>query len=390
MNTVKAFTFLTATILTFAGFGCATASKGGKASPPPALERLDAAKATADAEKKLNWFDARLLGIEGQGWTDVESPYDRLPSRAKGVVRDPVWSLSKDSAGLCVRFVTDSPNVWVRWKLNSANLAMDHMPATGVSGVDLYARDGAAWKWVGIGRTKGSDLNQEAQVVNTAPAGQHEFVLYLPLYNGVESAAIGVNADAFLAKAAARPAAKSKPVVVYGTSITQGGCASRPGMVYTSILSRRMGYPFINLGFSGNGPMEAELVTFMTEIDAAAYVLDCLPNMNTANVKERVEPAVKILREKRPDTPIIFVEDITRSGVWFYAERQTTLDEKNAALRAAYDKLVAHGVKGLYYVQGEKLLGDTTESTVDGTHPTDVGFISYADAVEPVLRRALW
>ncbi|MBX7259724.1 MAG: hypothetical protein K1Y02_25435, partial [Candidatus Hydrogenedentes bacterium] len=141
--------------------------------------------------------------------------------------------------------------------------------------------------------------------------------------------------------------------------------------------------------FSGNGPMEAELVTFIREIDAAAYVLDCLPNMNTQQVKERVEPAVKILREKRPGVPIIFVEDITRSNVWFYPERQKALAEKNGALRAGYDRLVAQGVKNLYYVKGDKLLGDTTESTVDGTHPTDVGFISYADAIEPVLRKAL-
>lgn len=344
------------------------------------------------------WVDARELTVEGKGWEDTASFYDRLPARAQGVVRDPVWDLSHHSAGLCVRFVTDAPSIAVRWTLISDNLAMTHMPATGVSGVDLYARtltvDEAAtlgpgqWRWLGIGQPQRGGTN-EAVLASGLPAVRREYLLYLPLYNGVQAVAIGVPASAALEPGLPRPADRAKPVVVWGTSIVQGGCASRPGMAYPAILGRYLDRPMINLGFSGNGQLEIEVARLLAELDAAAYVLDCLPNLGPEAVAQRTGPVVETLRAAHPDTPIILVENITYQGSWIYPEADRGHTAKNVALRQVYTQLQAAGVPHLYYVSGDSLLGEDMEGTVDGTHATDLGFLRMAQALEPVIRQCL-
>ena len=351
------------------------------------IERLDPNFAAKDTSGEWLWYDAQKLTVEGRGWTDTDRFYDRLPARAKGAVPDPVWSLSRHSAGICVCFVTDAPKVSARWKVLNDSLAMPHMPATGVSGLDLYVNDNGVWRWVGNGRPSGQ--RTEAVLAQGIPAGAHEYLLYLPLYNGTESLEIGVVPTAALSKAPARPAGKDKPVIFYGTSITQGGCASRPGMAHTAILGRRLDCPVINLGFSGNGKLDAELGKLLAEVDAAAYVLDCAPNMPPEMITERTEPFVTALRAARPDTPIVLVENIAYQAGAFLPAAKASYADKNAALRAAYERLTEKGIQGLTYVTGETLLGSDGEATVDGTHPTDLGFQRIADALEPALRKAL-
>jgi len=347
------------------------------------LEKIGPESATKDPDGQKLWYDARGLTLEGKGWGDTEKPFSRLPAKAHGVVRDPVWNLGAHSAGICVRFVTDSDQISARWKLTSDTLAMVHMPATGVSGLDLYVRDGAQWRWIGVGQPKENPA--DAVLAQGIPKGAHEFMVYFPLYNGTESLEIGLPASATLAKAAVRP----KPMVFYGTSIVHGGCASRPGMAYPAILGRRLDRSVINLGFSGNGPLDAEVGVLLAELDASAYVLDCAPNMSPVLVTERTEPFVKALRKARPNTPIILVENIQyQAGAFLPGPRQSYVD-KNNALRAAYERLKAEGVTGLHYVPCDALLGDDGEATVDGTHPNDLGFMRMADALEPALRSAL-
>ncbi len=352
-----------------------------------AVETLDPNFAARDASGEWLWYDARGLTVEGKGWTDTARFYDRLPARAEGVVPGPVWALSRHSAGLCVRFVTDSPKISARWTVLNERLDMPHMPATGVSGLDLYVQDKGVWRWIANGRPGGQ--HTESLLADNIPDGRHEFMVYLPLYNGLESLEIGVAPSATLAKGPARPVGKDKPLLFYGTSITHGGCASRTGMAYPSILGRRLDMPIINLGFSGNGRMEPELGVLLAEVDAAAYVLDCLPNMTSEQVAERVAPFVVALRAARPDTPILLVENIAYQAGAFLPARKECYRVKNTALREAYERLLAQGLPALHYIYGETLLGDDGEATVDGTHPTDLGFQRMADAMEPVLRSAL-
>ena len=334
----------------------------------------------------IRWTDIRELQIEGQGWADRKDPFDRLPASAEALVRAPVWALSQDSSGLLVRFTTGAPTIRARWTLRSARLAMPHMPATGVSGLDLYVKLGATWHWVANGRPE--KTTNEQTLLKDWPGGSREYALYLPLYNGVTSVEIGVPPGAALERAAARPA-NVRPVVFYGSSILQGGCASRPGMAYPSIIGRWLNWPIINLGFSGNGKSEPEMAKLLAELDPAVYVYDSLPNLSVQEARERIEPFLRVLRQAHPKTPIVLVENAIYTDTLFSKERLSLITDKNHILRAVYDKLRKEGDRNFHYVPAEKLYGSDGEATVDGTHATDVGFLRMADVIAPVLRPIL-
>jgi hypothetical protein len=330
-------------------------------------ERIDPLKGIADPcnDKEL-WYDGSLLLLEGKGWENTESYYDRLPASAKDKVPKPVWELSHHSAGMCLRFVTEAKSIKVRWTVRNANLAMPHMPATGVSGIDLYMRaDNSQWTFVQNGRP--TTKSNEASFRVTP---DRECLLYLPLYNGLESLKIGVPKDKGLLKPTESPGGRNKPIVIYGTSITQGGCASRPGMAFTAIIGRQLDVPVINLGFSGSGKMEPQMADLLAELDPAVYVLDCLWNMRPADVSERVGPFVKKLRSVRPNTPILLVEDCSVSN--------TTPTEKGTICRRIYEDLKAEGITGLHFLPNRDMLGTDGDGTVDGCHPNDVGMLRQA------------
>ncbi len=339
----------------------------------------------------IEWTDIRQLGVEGQGWRDTKAPFDRLPARAEGKVRDAVWSLSRHSAGMHVRFITDATNIHARWAVTSSNLAMPHMAATGVSGLDLYVKtEKGDWRWLAVGKPDKQTNN--AALVSNLPPGRREYLLYLPLYNGARFVEVGVPSGATLQKAGLWGDAPRKPILFYGTSILHGACASRPGMVHSAILGRRFQFPHLNLGFSGNGRMEPELADLLAELDPSVYVLDCLPNMDAKEVTERVEPFVRRLRAAHPTTPIVLVEDRSYADSFLVASKREHNDSSRAALKAAFDRLRQSGVKELHYLKGANLLGDDGEGTVDSSHPNDLGFMRQADAhaavLGPLLKKA--
>jgi hypothetical protein len=251
----------------------------------------------------------------------------------------------------------------------------------------LYVRTEGRWRWLANGRPTGA--TNEVVLVSGLPTGSREYLLYLPLYNGVSSLEIGIPSDTELTKPDPRPDGRDRPILFYGTSITQGGCASRPGMVHSAILGRRFDWSVINLGFSGNGRMEPELAALLAELDPAVYVLDCLPNMSPQEVTERVEPFVQTLRTARPETPIVLVEDRVYADAHLLSGKRRRNEESHAALRGAYERLLTAGVPGLHYLPGKRLLGDDDEGTVDSSHPTDLGFMRQADAFAEVLKLLL-
>lgn len=350
-----------------------------------APERLDPNFAVTQPGSDLLWYDALPLGLRGQGWRDgLGQPFARLPARAQQTVRPEVWNLAQHSAGLEIRFASDAREISARWTVRNPGLAMDHMPATGVSGLDLYVEHEGAWRWLGIGRPTQSPTNQVRLIGDIPAQGLRPFRLYLPLYNGLESLQLGVPQGAILAPAAAE---RMRPVVVYGTSIVQGGCASRPGMAYPAILGRQLGVPMINLGFSGNGRAEPEVASLVAELDASVFVLDPLPNLSAELVQERIPPFVAALRARHPRTPIVLVGNIT------YLQRVlhpagSGPGDKNAVLRPIAERLMAADPL-IFHVPGESLYGDDNEATVDGVHATDLGFTRMAAAIRPVLERAL-
>jgi hypothetical protein len=205
------------------------------------------------------------------------------------------------------------------------------------------------------------------------------------LYNGVEFLKIGVGGKVVFDRLPPR----DKPLVFYGTSITHGACASRPGMVHTAILGRRLDMPVVNLGFSGNGRMDLAVGEYLARLEASVYVIDCLPNMQPADVTAKCLPLVKLLKAARPQTPVVLVEDRRFTNDWITPLKHQFHSENHAALRAAYEQLLGQGIHGLFYIPGDHLYGDDTEGATDASHANDLGFMRQADIFEPVLREAL-
>jgi hypothetical protein len=341
--------------------------------------------AVAGRAREIAWHDVRDWGVEGKGWDDTVRYFDRLPGKAEGVVRQPVWDLSRHSSGMCVRFATDATTIRVRYSLLLERLAMSHMPATGVSGLDLYAEDAMGrQRWVAVVRPDSQEM--DVAIAQDLRPGLRRYSLYLPLFNGVESLELGVDEEAVFEPIAPRT---ERPMVFYGTSILHGACASRPGMAFPAILSRRLDRPFLNLGFSGNGRMEAEVGALLAELDPCVFAVDCLPNMNADMVAERAIPLVRQLREAHPDTPILLVEDRSFTNAPFFPTRVERHRTNREALKGAHRSLLDSGYEDLYYLDGEDLLGSDAEGSTDGSHPNDLGMMRYADAYEPALRRVL-
>lgn len=336
---------------------------------------------------EIVWHDATNWGVEGRAWVDEERLryFDRFPASAQESLREKVWNLSRSATGMVIQFESDASELWIRYEVRDESLAMPHFPASGVSGLDLYARDeNGKWRWVQA--TKPKSKSTELKWVDGLAPGKRDYAVYLPLRNPLEKIEIGVPKDSSFAGISPRPV---RPIVFYGTSINHGTAASRPGMLHTAILGRHFDRPVVNLGFSGNGKMETEVGVFLQRLEAAVFVIDCLPNMGPETVRERCGPLVKQLRNAHPDTPIILVEDRRYANSWIRPGKDAFHNRNQAALKESYEALLKEGVEGLFYIEGDHLFGDDNEGTVDGSHPTDLGYWRQAEVFKPVLMEAL-
>nr|WP_294870845.1 SGNH/GDSL hydrolase family protein [uncultured Pedobacter sp.] len=344
-----------------------------------------------DKAKYKVWNPANdtLNVLEGQGWPKkTQDYYDRLPAKAESIVRADVWKLSKNNAGVSLRFRTNSNEIIVKYAVKG-NLQLSHMPATGVSGVDLYAKDrDGRWLWSAGAFSFGDTITYRFNNLEQANNPDREYTLYLPLYNSVRWMEIYVpNQKSFTPM----PLHQEKPIVVYGTSIAQGACATRPGLAWTSILQRKLDQPVINLGFSGNGRLEKEVVDLLTEIDAKLYVLDCLPNLISLSKEDlaaRIEASVLQLQAKRPGVPILLTEHDGYTDELISPKRKNDYDNPNITLNDAFKQLKAKGIKNIYLLSKNKI-GQDIESTVDGVHPNDIGMMNYANAYENTIKKIL-
>ena len=336
----------------------------------------------------ISYFGREHFLIEGTAIADSlkESPYDRLPISYKEKVREPVWDLSKASAGITVRFHSNSTSINLKWTVLN-DLDMPHMAATGIKGIDLYTKYNNKWRYVTTAgalvglktyqnKSIPADSINEYELIKNMSPDFREYKLFLPLYDGVTKLEIGIDNNALINKASPNPV---KPIVFYGTSITQGGCASRPGMAHTNIISRKLDVDCINYGFSGNGRMEMPIVELISDIDASFYVIECLQNMDSEQVRERVRPLVDMIRTKHPLTPIVLVENMMYTTAFLDQTIETTLIQENEALKNEFDKIIKRGTPNIFYIKDNKDFLSDNEGTVDGVHLTDLGFLRYAD-----------
>jgi len=338
---------------------------------------------TTDSLKYINATNFELIG---KGFADTESPYDRLPSSLHGKTRPGVWSLSKNCSGLAIRFCTNSTIIAAKWEV-TGDVVMNHFAPSGIKGLDLYCLKNGKWQFVNSARPSGKITT--TTIINNMPGTDLEYMMYLPLYDGLANLEIGVKSSASIVNPTVDSPRKEKPVVFYGTSITQGGCASRAGMSYPNQLSRMLNRQIINLGFSGNGQLDLEIAEAMVDIDASCFVMDCLPNVTIDQMNEKYARFLQIIRKKRPDVPILLVETILFPHMYFDQTVFSLLHKKNEVLKEIYANQKKMNDKHIYYIKAEKLIGNDFEATVDGIHLTDLGFLRIAENLYPVIRKII-
>lgn len=346
-------------------------------------------------EKGFIYFNPKEdkhFSIEGLAFFDKEKEYFRLPIDCKDKVTEAVYWLSSHPSGGQIRFQTNAKQISVKIK-NKGDYQMCHMAATGQQGVDIYYRLKGQKNYTFFNCAKFVEPTSEFEsiIFQSDEMMDKDIIINLPLYEGLEEILIGLNEEATLK--APKKRKKEGRVVIYGTSVTQGGCASRPGMSFTNILSRKLDMEFINLGFSGSGLGEPNVARLINEIsDIRLLILDYEANGGaTGDLYHNMEEFIDIFRSLHPQTPILIMSKHPFSCYIFSKEerekRQFYLNFQSEVVRKRKEK----GDDNIYFMNGNLLFGskDIYESCVDGLHPTDLGFYRIATTLYPILKKIL-
>ena len=347
------------------------------------------AAAVLSASAQVRWHSADNLPLIGKAVDDASTSkrYQRIPDSLLNKIRGGALAgLGRNSAGMALRFAAKTGRIDIRWHSPFKTL-MNHQTPTGSRGLDLYTLmpDGT-WTFVNSARPNVSNHHSEANVIANMDPVEREYLLYLPLYDGVDSLYIGLDADASMLQPSDALHA-GRPIVMYGTSILQGGCANRAGMAHSNILARRLNREVINLGFSGNGQLDLEIARVIAAIpDPALIVLDFVPNVNEHQIETLMIPFFEIIRKAHPDVPVLFVEDPQFTHSRFDKAMDSEVSTRNAMMKERYQRLAAK-YGNLHYLANDHIFGTDNEATVDGIHFTDLDFMRYADLLEPIIRR---
>ena len=351
------------------------------------ISKIDKNFAEAKVENRpVRYFDALNhpnFVITGFPWRKPGEPLLRIPRRLVGgkLVNRGVQGLARHTSGGMIRFRTNSKYVAIRAVVGRGD--MNHMPRNGSSGFDIYELIKGKWRFlrvVGPSRAALKTGEFETLLLRWTSSGMHEFLINMPLYSPVVSLKIGLSPDAKLESPS--PWKIAKPIVFYGSSITQGGCASHPGNNYTAILSRELSAPQINLGFSGSAKGEPAMAEAVAELDMAAFILDYDHNApGPEHLKKTHAAFFRIIRKAHPKLPILI---LTRGD--------NPNRKRTAVIRATYDEAVKAGDKHVYFINGADYfaaLPDPGLALTDGCHPSDFGFYLMFKTVLPVLKKAL-
>ena len=347
--------------------------------------------APVKTEDNIKWHtvDKAPFAVDGLPWfKENGGAFYRLPVRAKATLREDLWILGTMPSGGRVRFKTDSPTLRTRVQHSrgAAGLAMPHMCAVGVSGLDLYEGPPKEMTFWNIGRPGHATDQYVVTLVADLPNKMREFTIYFPTYNDMVHFEIGLAPGAKLA--APSPYRLKKTVVAYGTSITQGGCSSRPSSGWVPRMGRQLGINVVNLGFSGNGRCDPELVPLLAELDMACLIVDCVANMGLERMKTGYVPFLDAIRKRRPKLPLLLMTELRYASEHYLSSQNH--DAMNAIVVNTCRQMRRQGDQNVHLLDARKIIGfEQDHPSVDGSHLTDVGFKQMADGVAPVLKRIL-
>ena len=340
--------------------------------------------------EKLEWRspDEAPITLSGFPWYATDGVFRRLPLDSAEPLPPSVHTLAGNTAGGQLRFQTNSRRLSLDVKL-SGPANMYHMPATGQCGFDLYTGPPGNQRYHSTARCGHALEDYQVQLLAHGQSRMRNLTVNFPLYKGVRKLAIGLDPAAEVRPPP--PRALEDPVVAYGTSITQGGCASRPGMAYTNILSRRLNVDFVNLGFSGGGKGEPEVARVIASIPACSlFILDYEANSSAESMRHTLPEFIRILRAAHSLTPILVVSRIRTASETLNESARVDRGQRMAFQRDTVEGLRAAGDEQIFFFDGTDMLGeDFDECTVDGTHPTDLGFLRMARSLEPAVRRII-
>ena len=329
------------------------------------------------SETDIRFYNVQASPFEVSGVFYENGRFRRLPEAVAKTVSDGIICLHVHNAGGRVRFKTDSEYVAINAKMSEIG-RMSHFALTGTAGFDLYADNNYAGTF-----SPPYDIEDGYEsIIHFTSEQMREITVNFPLYSGVNELYIGLSKDAVIC--APQPYRLEAPVVYYGSSITQGGCASRPGMAYESIISRRLNIDHINLGFSGNAKGEDEMAEYVSSLKMSAFVYDYDHNApSVEHLKNTHEKMFKKVRKMHPELPIIMM---SRPKIYLKDEEKMRLE----VIKETYNNAIKNGDKNVYLIEGKELMKMAeNDGTVDGGHPTDFGFASMAKSLGDLLEKIL-
>ena len=337
--------------------------------------------------QKVRYYNAAELNVIGKA-IPTSKDFTRIDTTAYKFNDDVIDEFASHSTGLAVLFATDSPFIKARW-ITSGKNASENMTAIAQKGLDLYIKQEGKWVFAGVGRPlmdKGPLYeHHEGTIVKSMAPGRKECLLYLPLYDRLDSLYIGIEEGSYI-EPIENPF--KYRIVVKGSSVTHGLAASRPGMTYGARFGRDNGFYCFNLGFSGKSKLQPEYAKYLADIEADAFIFDTFSNPSAELIHENFDRFVDIIRAAHPQTPLIFMQTERRESRNF----DTWREDFEATKQAAAEEEIRERMKTdkhIYFLPSDDFLGDEHIATSDGSHPTDLGFTYMLESISPKILKIL-
>lgn len=337
--------------------------------------------------QKTRYHDASQLNVIGKA-IPTSRQFTRIDTAAYRFNDSVIEEYACHSTGLAVLFATDSPFIKAKWQTSGKN-ASENMTAIAQKGLDLYIRQDGEWVFAGVGRPKmgnGPDYSHHTgTIVKSMVPGRKECLLYLPLYDRLDSLFIGIDEQSYI-EPIENPFRHR--IVIKGSSVTHGLAASRPGMSYVARFGRDNGLYCFNLGFSGQSKLQKEYAEYLADIEADAFIFDAFSNPSAEIIHERFDEFVDIIRAAHPDVPLIFMQTERRESRNFDTWRE---DFEARKQKAAEDQIRERMKtdKHIYFLPSDDFLGDEHIATSDGSHPTDLGFTYMLESISGKILKIL-